>query len=343
MGVNPRVSIVIPVYNGSNYLRDAVDSALAQTYPNIEVLVVDDGSCDDGRTAAVARSYGSRIRYLHKENGGVGSALNLGIREMSGEYFSWLSHDDVYVPHKVERQIAFLAPRGEDVIAYSDYELVDPALKTIKRKTLRDIPAAEFRYRLILESSMHGCTLLIPRAAFAAALFDEQLLTTQDYDMWFRLAQRYRFVRVPESLLKYRIHSLQESWMNAGRFEEGERLLIGFLRELSADDIRAFTAEPLSTLYARVAGRIKFRGFTRAARFALVLSRRHCRTFGDRVSPRRLALLAVYSLAGPKRTPMHWWRQIHFRWDRVRRAPMQAGPRPIEVTADARWPSRRGF
>ena len=79
MSIQPKVSIVIPVYNGANYLGEAIDSALEQTYENIEIIVVNDGSTDDGATREIALSYGDRIRYFEKENGGVSSALNLGI------------------------------------------------------------------------------------------------------------------------------------------------------------------------------------------------------------------------------------------------------------------------
>ena len=89
----PMVSIIIPVYNGANYLREAIDSALAQTYSNFEVIVVNDGSNDGGETDRIATSYGEKIRYFRKENGGVASALNMGIKHMKGDYFSWLSHD----------------------------------------------------------------------------------------------------------------------------------------------------------------------------------------------------------------------------------------------------------
>ena len=98
----PLVSIVIPVYNGSNYLAEAIDSALNQTYDNVEIIVVNDGSKDEGKTRDVALKYGNKIRYFEKENGGVASALNFGVKQMSGEYFSWLSHDDFYTPHKIE-------------------------------------------------------------------------------------------------------------------------------------------------------------------------------------------------------------------------------------------------
>jgi glycosyltransferase involved in cell wall biosynthesis len=122
---SPLVSIVIPVYNGANYLREAIDSALMQTYGNIEIIVVNDGSTDGGQTEAIARSYGSEIHYLHKENGGVASALNLGIQHMQGQFFSWLSHDDVYYPQKIESQVRSLPEGKEPVILFSDYELIN--------------------------------------------------------------------------------------------------------------------------------------------------------------------------------------------------------------------------
>src|SRR5688500_7068290 len=104
-GLRPRVSVVIPVYNGANYLAQAIDSALAQTYPDGEVVVVDDGSTDERATERIARGYGHRIRYIRKENGGVATALNAGIEAMTGDYFSWLSHDDMYLPDKVALQV----------------------------------------------------------------------------------------------------------------------------------------------------------------------------------------------------------------------------------------------
>ena len=108
MRYKPLVSIVIPVYNGSNYMKEAIDSALSQTYENIEIVVVNDGSKDEGKSDAIARSYGDKIRYFPKANGGSSSALNKGIAEMNGEWFSWLSHDDLYYPQKVEKQVEYL-------------------------------------------------------------------------------------------------------------------------------------------------------------------------------------------------------------------------------------------
>jgi len=83
----PLVSIIIPVYNGSNYLRNAIESALAQTYENFEVIVINDGSKDSGRSAAIAKEFAGRIRYFEKPNGGVASALNLGSRKCEDPTF----------------------------------------------------------------------------------------------------------------------------------------------------------------------------------------------------------------------------------------------------------------
>ena len=120
-----KVTIIIPVYNGSNYVREAIDSALAQTYKNIEILVVNDGSTDEGATRDICLSYGDKITYYEKENGGVSTALNLGIEKMTGDYFSWLSHDDLYYPDKIEKQMKELEKYDENTILYSNEDLID--------------------------------------------------------------------------------------------------------------------------------------------------------------------------------------------------------------------------
>ena len=104
----PMVSIIIPVYNGSNYLSEAIESALAQSYGSCEIIVVNDGSNDDGKTEAIALSYKNQIRYFYKENGGVASALNFAVKKMRGDYFSWLSHDDLYTPDKTDKEMEAL-------------------------------------------------------------------------------------------------------------------------------------------------------------------------------------------------------------------------------------------
>ena len=106
MAQKPLVSIVIPLYNGANYIEEALKCAIAQDYPNKEIIVVNDGSTDDGAGKEICLKYADSITYIEKENGGCSSALNCGIKAAKGEYISWLSHDDLYLPNKLSYQVA---------------------------------------------------------------------------------------------------------------------------------------------------------------------------------------------------------------------------------------------
>lgn len=277
MDFAPRVSIVIPVFNGADYLREALDSALAQTYRNIEVLVVNDGSSDGGATEQIARSYGDRIRYFVKPNGGVASALNRSIEEMTGEYFSWLSHDDLYTPDKVEREVLSLSgPERDRTIVYSDYAVFSTDPTAVAPVRMPGVPPERFRYWITIENSLHGCTLLIPKSAFdECGRFDETLRTTQDYDLWFRMARRYRFVHVPEILVKARSHPDQGSLRMAGTaLAECNALLSGFVESLTQSELAQATALAPALAYAEISNGMLQRGFRGAAGAAARLSLR---------------------------------------------------------------------
>jgi glycosyltransferase involved in cell wall biosynthesis len=204
--MDPRVSIVIPVYNGANYLRQAIDSALAQTYPNVEVLVVNDGSRDDGQTEAVALSYGDRIRYLPKANGGVSSALNLGIREMTGQWFCWLSHDDRYLPDKVAAQVDYLRKEPSARAICCNFEAIDEQGSVTE--IIRE-PAALLRTgREVLSTWIFGCALMIERELFTrTGPFNETNRTTQDLEMWLSLVEQTPIHYLPDVLCQLRQHA----------------------------------------------------------------------------------------------------------------------------------------
>ena len=235
----PLISIVIPVYNGSNYLKDAIESALEQTYRNIEIIVVNDGSIDDGATMCIAQSYGDKISYFEKPNGGVASALNLGIQKMRGEYFSWLSHDDLYYPNKIEEQVRIIEEIGYDTIIYSDFDLIDENGLVLSVSNLPNIDPKHFRFWLTLESRLHGCTLLIPKQAFTCyGLFDETLRTTQDYDLWFRFSSSYRFIHQSKVLISSRQHRNQATKsMPYTVMKECNNLHFNFFSEIASSDL----------------------------------------------------------------------------------------------------------
>ena len=193
---NPLVSIIIPVFNGSNFLSEAIDSALAQTYQNIEIIVVNDGSTDNGKTEQIILSYGDKIKYIKKKNGGVSSALNVGISEMKGEYFSWLSHDDKYTPQKIENQVKMLAQYPErPLIAYCACVQIDKDSNIITWRNL-DLPLQESKlnaWRDVLliqlrKGTLNGCALLIHKSIFEnCGYFDERLRFNQDAFMWYKI------------------------------------------------------------------------------------------------------------------------------------------------------------
>lgn len=212
MNCTPRVSIVIPVYNGANFVAEAIESALKQSYQNIEILVINDGSCDEGETDRIVEQYADRVRYFKKENGGVATALNLGIQEMRGQYFSWLSHDDLYLPNKIQAQIDFLAIQGfPDVVVYTNHYNLIESSKAIF--LAQHIPCTDLEFRakkLVANNQIHGCSLLIPRKAFdIAGLFDINLRVAQDYDLWFRIAKTFPFRFLDDASTSGRVHDKQ--------------------------------------------------------------------------------------------------------------------------------------
>ena len=213
----PKVSVIIPVYNGSNYMCEAIYSALAQTYPNVEVIVVNDGSKDDGQTDRIATSYGDKIIYIKKENGGVSSALNCGIAHMTGEYFSWLSHDDVYTPDKIKHQIDALSAANDknSVVLCAHAFINERSEKLSKSAPERFTDGVHAWNDVILEilrnGAFSGCALLIPKEALdKCGKFHEGLRFSQDALMWMNIFfKRYSLIYNSDEDVYSRIHGKQ--------------------------------------------------------------------------------------------------------------------------------------
>lgn len=134
MQKNPLFSIIIPVYNGANYVKEAIESALNQSYLNKEIIIVNDGSSDNGDTESIIQTFKNKIIYLYKENGGVASALNLGLKKMKGEYFIWLSHDDVLEKNRIKSDMEVLKKFPEAKITFCKTAVIDENSKITKKK-----------------------------------------------------------------------------------------------------------------------------------------------------------------------------------------------------------------
>jgi glycosyltransferase involved in cell wall biosynthesis len=196
------VSVVLPVFNGELFLREAIESVLAQTWSPVELLVVDDGSTD--RTAEIAQGY--ELSYLHQENGGVAAARNRGVDEARGELLSFVDHDDVWLPQKLERQVAALEADPAagicscrvEIFLEPDYELPNWAHETFLEGTHR--------------STQVG-TLLVRRESFdEVGPFDTTYFVADDTDWFLRTRDvGVRVACVEEPLLRYRLHGTNAS------------------------------------------------------------------------------------------------------------------------------------
>lgn len=272
----PLVSIIIPVYNGANYLAEAIDSALKQTYKNIEVLVINDGSTDNGETDKIAKSYGNKIRYFKKVNGGVASALNLGVEEMKGEYFSWLSHDDLYFANKVEKELKVIETLSPRSVVYCNYKVINESGEVTAQSNLKPL-RYKLPFALIKDRFIHGCSLLIPKQAFTeAGLFKLELRHTQDFDLWFRLmALGYKFHLVSDHLIAGRRHLNQDSVKKSDQLFIEEDELYKNALNLFMPKIFFTPRQNVSLSYLDLAINFKILGLAKASKLAYELSQKH--------------------------------------------------------------------
>jgi len=209
----PFVSVVMPVYDGERFLRDAIESVLAQTYPNFELVIVDDGSRDS--SFRIAQEYAARdprVRPLRNEhNLGIVKTRNRAFAEASREavYFAVLDADDVCEPTRLEHQVLFLEHNPDHALVGGHTLVINEEGRTIGQRRYptehRRILAVIARYNPIAQP-----TVMIRRSALeAVGHYDERYPRCQDYDLWLRMAVRYKLANLDEYTLKYRISAGQ--------------------------------------------------------------------------------------------------------------------------------------
>jgi len=201
---SPLISVVIPAYNAEKYVEEAIDSVLNQTFQDFEIIVVDDGSKDFTKEK-VLNIADTRIRYIHKENGGPSSARNTGIKSARGKYIALLDYDDIWMPQKLERQLAKFNLEPDLGLVYSWVQSINP--DGSHRFVAKPETEGWVYNDLIIDNFQHnGSVQLIRKECFEkAGYFDESLLNVQDWEMWLRLAKYYKFGVVREILVKYRV------------------------------------------------------------------------------------------------------------------------------------------
>jgi len=215
------VSVVIPVYNSEKFLEECLDSILAQTYQNIEVIVVDDGSTD--ASPDILERYSDKINIISQKNQGLASALNLGISEMKGNWLKWFSPDDVMYPNAIEILIDETKNHSGNTIFYSNWNIIDDAGNTLREfyeSNYNELSEFDFNVRLLDGQQINVNTTLIPYnllEKYSVQDLDDPVAI--DYDFFLHAALLYdiKFHLISKSLIKYRIHSDQLSHKNISK------------------------------------------------------------------------------------------------------------------------------
>lgn len=278
MSAAPPVSVIVPAYNCATYLPRAIESVLAQSFTDFELLVVDDGSTDD--TANVTNRYSAdrRVRFVrHGENTGPSATRNRGIRLSSGDLVAFLDADDDWARGKLEAQVKALASEEADVCGVGCRWLMPGGREVIVSK---EPPfSGDGLYReLLFRNTIPGSSssIMVRRRCFdEVGLFDEELRAVEDRDMWLRLAARFRFVFVTEPLVSINRRRTDSAIRDPARMARGRE---GFLRKRERDmppRFRPLLPQVRRTSYLSIANKY--------------------RTAGDRSNARRYGARAIFS------------------------------------------------
>jgi glycosyltransferase involved in cell wall biosynthesis len=204
------VSVVVPTHNMARFLGEALQSVLTQTYDNLEVQIIDDGSTDNPRDAIAPLLADPRVHFHSIPQSGQGKAKNTGIRASRGQFIAFLDADDLWVADKLEKQLPLFV-RPEIGVVYSDFERID--VNGAPLETFRG-PVYEGRItnQLLIENFVTGMASVVRRECFdAVGLFDETIPMGIDYDLWLRISTRFEFVYLDHVTYQYRFWGGQMS------------------------------------------------------------------------------------------------------------------------------------
>lgn len=225
----PLVSVVIATYNMGQYIDQAVDSILAQTWKNLEVIVVDDGSTD--HTAQVMARYDadSRVRYTKTPNQGQPKAKNRGIQTTSGDYIAFCDADDLWEANKLEVQMPLFANPNVGVV-YSEVSNIDEHNHRYINNPSEVRHSGKVTNQMLIENFVPFGTAVIRRSCIEKnGIFDEDFRMGIDWDLWLRYSLDWEFAYTPERTYIYRVWSGQMSTNYRGRYEFATRILNKFI------------------------------------------------------------------------------------------------------------------
>jgi len=201
------VSVIVPVYNRAHLVTETVTSILGQTYRNIEIILINDGSTDDSLAIiqALQLEYPDVIRIIDQENQGQTIARNQGIKKALGKYIAFLDSDDLWVPDKLELQIPLFA-EGVGLV-YGGVEMINEHGETKSFDSCDPAIQGNIYPQLLVRNRMTGGSVVVLREALnMVGLFDSEFKAAENWDLWLRICREYQARLVNKPVVKYRLH-----------------------------------------------------------------------------------------------------------------------------------------
>ena len=221
MSSDELVSIVIPIYNSEKYLKECLNSLFEQTYENIEIIAVNDGSTD--RSLEILQGYSNKIQIFSQENNGLYSALKVGLSKIQGKWCKWFSPDDVLYPNAIEIQVNEAKKQPDNTILYSNWDIIDEngkQLREFHESNYNELSKFEYNIRLLYGQQINVNTTLIPSILFqkpGVRNLEEPVAIDYDFFLNSAILNDVKFHLIPQPLVKYRIHADQLSHKNISK------------------------------------------------------------------------------------------------------------------------------
>lgn len=247
------ISVIMPTYNRQDFICEAIDSALNQTWKNLELIVVDDGSTDNTKELLNNYSYDRRFKYRYQENQGQCVARNRGLKEAKGHFIAFLDSDNIWFKDKLEKQMRIVACNTEYDVFLGDGIRIDEKGAEIPGNNMKRYSGCVTKY-LIRDNFVSMNTTLVNKSCFDdLGGMDESVRVGDDYELWLRLSTKYKFHYTPDNYIKYRVMPNQISSDKERRLKSNEIVLNKFFDRFPCSVSTADKRRGLSFFYVRKA------------------------------------------------------------------------------------------
>lgn len=231
----PSVSVVLPVHNGGDYLQEAIDSILNQTFKDFELLIIDDGSDDGSRDLAEEYSRRDRrIRVISLDRVGLTEALNIGIDSSAAPLIARMDADDKAHPNRLDRQVAYLTQNPDVAVVGSHARMIGPTGKVVGKSTLGPTSLEEYQAQRaeVRVNFLHPTVMFRKHVVQAAGGYSAEYIAGEDYELWNRLADNHQMLTITDSLLDYRVHpNATGTKMMRAQTESWARIRVNIMRQ----------------------------------------------------------------------------------------------------------------